>query len=224
MTLKRPSRPPAGARARRRVPARPARPRPPARAVRPLGVARTLRDVGQRIRAVRLARRITLAHVARETGLSAGMLSMVERGVVNPSIGTLVAIADALKIPMAALFDAQSEPSGSPVVRREEQPLVRTRPGVERRVLARDEPWDVELAENCYAPGTASADHPIKHRGRELGVVLEGRLRVEVAGRTYELRPMDAIAFDSSLPHRFVNPGPRHARTIWVNVHGTRPR
>lgn len=183
----------------------------------------TLRRVGARIRLARQRRGLTLAHVGRFTGLSPSMLSMVERGVATPSIGALVAISAALQVPMAALFGpVLAGNPASPVMRRSRQPVMATGRGVQRRLVARDHRGTVELAENTYQPGAASADHPLRHLGYELGVVLAGRLRVELGRTVYVLGPGDAIAFDSSTPHRFVTVGKEVVRTLWVNVHGTR--
>jgi len=167
---------------------------------------------------------MTLAEVGRATGLTPSMLSMVERGVATPSIGALVAISNALKVPMASLFGPTlARPGrGSPVARRGQQPVMGTGRGVQRRLVIRDAADGIELAENTYLPGAASAEQPIHHRGREFGVVLAGRLQVEVGGKGYLLRRGDAIAFDSSVPHRFTNTGREVARTLWVNVHGNR--
>ena len=63
-----------------------------------------IRELGARIRTLRLRRRRTLKQVAAATGLSISMVSMVERGQTNASIGTLVAIAAALDAPMVSLF------------------------------------------------------------------------------------------------------------------------
>lgn len=186
------------------------------------GLDDTLRQVGRRIRDARLRRQLTLVEVGRRTGLTPSMLSMVERGVAAPSIGALVAIGAALKVPMAALFGPLPARSGLPVVRRGAQRVVTTGRGAQRRLLVRDAHDLVEMAENTYLPGAASAPTPIHHRGWEMGVVLSGRLRVELGRALYVLRRGDAIAFDSSIPHRFTNVGKEVVRTIWVNVHGNR--
>lgn len=159
--------------------------------------------------------------VAEATGLSPSMLSMVERGQANPSIGSLMAIAGALGVSMVSLFGDPAQ-SGAPVIRADQQPVLTTRRGVRRRLLIRDGDSSVEVAENTYAPGTASAETPIRHLGREMGVVLNGALAVEVGGERYVLHPGDAVVFDSTTPHRFVNVGRGTARTLWINVHGTR--
>ncbi len=187
-------------------------------------VSSTLRQVGARIRLARKRSGMTLADVGGATGLTPSMLSMVERGVATPSIGALVAISDVLKISMASLFGPALARGGrgSPVVRRREQPVMSTGRGAQRRLILRDGAENIELAENTYLPGAASAEQPIHHQGREFGVVLAGRLQVEVEAKIYVLRRGDAIAFDSAVPHRFTNTGKEVVRTLWVNVHGNR--
>lgn len=184
----------------------------------------TLRQVGERIRMARMRRRMTLVRVSKATGLTPSMLSMVERGVATPSIGALMAISDALKVSMASLFGPvlQTTTRGSPVVRRAAQPVMNTGRGAQRRLVIRDPAYSIELAENTYLPGASSADRPLRHLGRELGVVLSGRLRVEAGGQTHILRRGDAILLDSAVPHRFTNVGKEVVRTLWINVHGNR--
>ena len=182
----------------------------------------TLRHVGGQIRQHRLRRHLTLAQVGKAIGVSPSMLSMAERGLAMPSIGTLVAISEVLQVPMSALFDAATGPpvTAVPVVRRAQQPVFAAPQGVKRRLGIRDQTNDIELAENSYPPQTASADRPLHHPGREFGLVLSGRLRIQVGETEYDLRAGDAIIFDSSTPHRFRNVGKEVARTLWVNVHG----
>jgi transcriptional regulator with XRE-family HTH domain len=178
-------------------------------------------ELGAHIRTLRLKRRRTLRQLADATGLSVSMVSMVERGQANPSIGTLVAIAAALGVPMVSLF-GDARHAASPVIRAGDQPVVATRRGVRRRLVIREPESNVEVALNTYAPGTASADAPLRHLGKEMGVLLDGILAVEMDGERYILRPGDAIMIDSARPHRFVNIGKRVARTLWINVHGSR--
>ena len=187
-------------------------------------VSSTLRQVGARIRLARKRHRMTLAHVAEATGLTPSMLSMVERGVAAPSIGALVAISDVLKIPMASLFQPahDGDDARAPVRRREAQSVISTGRGAQRRLVIRDAADNIELAENTYLPGASSAEQPLRHLGREFGIVLSGRLQVEAGGEVYVLRRGDAILVDSSMPHRFTNIGRGVVRTLWVNVHGNR--
>lgn len=179
----------------------------------------TVRAIGSRIRELRRARNLTLGTVAEHTGLSVSLLSMVERGRTGPSIGTLVAVANALGVHMSDLFDRRAAGGLSdPVHRRAHQPTYETAEGVTRRVVRTDDERGFEIAVNEYTPGTCSSSTPVHHDGHELGLLLDGSLTVELDGRSHTLRPGDAISYDSQVPHRLSNLGRRRARAIWVNL------
>jgi transcriptional regulator with XRE-family HTH domain len=174
--------------------------------------------IGARIRRLRLERNLTLQTMSERTGLSASMLSMVERGRTSPSIGSLVAMASALQVRMTEFFDSWTDESISPVRRAEVQPTVETSAGVLRRLAHTDRSRGVEVSVNEYGPGTTSSSVPTRHEGTEYGVVIDGILTVEVGGATHDLRPGDAIWYESSDPHRISNPGPSRTTTIWINL------
>ncbi len=180
-------------------------------------VVRTVTDVGRRIREAREASGLTLRAISDATGVSTSMLSLVERGRTSPSIGTLVAICDALDIQMAKLFSGSDQ--NDAVLIPAESMVSHSVKGLTRRIIFDDRPHGLELTEHVYSPGSASADAPTHHSGEEIGIVLEGRLRVEVNDTTYELGPGDAVHFSSSSPHRFENRARRATRAIWLNIH-----
>lgn len=178
----------------------------------------TVAQVGNRIRTLRAKRDLTLQSLADKTGLSSSMLSLVERGKASPSIGTLVAIASALGVHMTDLFEADGDRTEDLVIRSGDQPIFVTSEGVQRRLIRTDDARGLELVFNDYQPGTQSSVEPTHHSGYEYGIVLKGRLVVEVGGDSYEVRSGDCIAYDSTVPHRISNPGKSPARAVWVNV------
>lgn len=180
--------------------------------------ASTLAAIGLRIRARRQTRRMTLQTLAAKTGLSPSMLSLVERGRVSPSIGSLVVIASALGVTMSDLIVAEPTPDEQLVVRATDQHAVETAKHVVRRLLREDSARGVSVAVNEYAPHTGNAEKPVAHDGFEYGYILEGRLTVEVDGASYQLEPGDLIAYNSRRLHRFWNHGKTKVRTLWFNL------
>jgi transcriptional regulator with XRE-family HTH domain len=174
--------------------------------------------IGSRVRQLRNERGLTLQALAEMTGLSASLLSLVERGKTSPSIGTLVSIAHAFDVHMTDLMPGLPTPPESPVLRQHEQRSYATPEGVNRRILRDDRVRGLEVALNEYGPGGRSADTLLHHNGYEYGVVIEGTLTVEVDGKSFELHPGDSVAYDSSHPHRIVNGGKTEARAMWVNL------
>src|SRR4051812_7405321 len=70
-----------------------------ARTEEPQPAAPTTETIGPHIRQARQAAKMTLAEVARDSGLSVGYLSEVERSRLTPSLSALKKIADVLNIP-----------------------------------------------------------------------------------------------------------------------------
>jgi transcriptional regulator with XRE-family HTH domain len=75
-----------------------------------------LADAGHRIRETRAAQGLSLEQLARLTGISAPALSLIETGKRDPRLTTLKRIAEALRVPLAALIadgPGNVEPSAS---------------------------------------------------------------------------------------------------------------
>jgi transcriptional regulator with XRE-family HTH domain len=178
----------------------------------------TLSRVGARIKELRRGKHLTLQSVADSTGLSASMVSLVERGKASPSLGALMRICSALDVQMSSLFDFSSDVSRDAVIRRDDHPIVHTSEGVTRRIIRSDPIRGDEFVVNEFEPGSASDTNKKPHAGHEYGLVLKGKLIIELGGVSHELRSGDSIAFDSTVPHRFINKGRSNAVAVWFNA------
>src|SRR6266571_2886951 len=78
-----------------------------------------------------------------------------------------------------------------------------------------------DFLEVISSPGGHSTDErrPLRHDGREYGLVISGTLRANVGFESYELGPGDSIAFDSPTPHEYLNKTGDYVHAIWVVVH-----
>ena len=78
-----------------------------------------------------------------------------------------------------------------------------------------------DFLEVVYSPGGHSTDErrPLRHDGREYGLIIRGTLQANVGFESYELGPGDSIAFDSSTPHEYLNKTGDYVQAIWVVVH-----
>ncbi len=180
--------------------------------------ANHLLAIGSRLRMARQSRGLTLQDLARETGLSSSMISLVERGRASPSIGSLVAMSSALGIHIRELFDEENGSGSSPVSRAVDQVVIQPDVGVERTIVKTDNENNVEISLNNYEPGSAREPESARHHGYEYGIVLAGELTVELAGTKYVLGEGDAIAYDSSQLHSLYNEGKKRVRALWVNL------
>jgi transcriptional regulator with XRE-family HTH domain len=161
--------------------------------------------IGTQIRIYRNQLRMTIMDVARQAGVSTGMLSKIERGVTSPSLSTISAIARALNVPVTAFFRKYDEQRDCTFVRAGEGLVIErhgTRAGHEYRLLGHNigshlsvEPYIVTLTDE-------SEVFPLfQHQGIEFIYVLEGELVYRHANKTYHLKPGDSLFFDSDAPH-----------------------
>jgi transcriptional regulator with XRE-family HTH domain len=174
--------------------------------------------IGARVRNYRMQKGMTLQQLSEASGVSQSMLSMVERGKTSASIGTLMAIADALGGRMSDLLVTEEPAPSREVIRLAEQPIYETDQGVTWRVVRQDRQRGVEIAINEYRAGTGSTRSPHHHTGYEYGLILEGKLTVELEGTTHLLRRGDTIAYNSSAAHKIWNFGHSSARALWIIV------
>ncbi|HYP48886.1 MAG TPA: cupin domain-containing protein [Thermoleophilaceae bacterium] len=171
--------------------------------------------LGARVHSLRDAMQLSLRDLAERSGVSAPMLSQVERGETSPTIAVAERIAAGLELSLSQLLRLD-EGDGVTVVRRSER-----RSGGARRhryeVLTPPLPGlRAEVSLHTLAPGasTAAPDDPPMHEpgSRETAVLVEGELTLCCAGAAHRLAEGDSVTFDADLPHHFDNPGSEPAR------------
>jgi transcriptional regulator with XRE-family HTH domain len=203
------------------------------------------RGIGERVAAHRAARALTVSELARAIGVSRSMVSQIERGQSRPSVSTLFALAEALRVPVDAFFrdvhgdETAAEPAGpgtpaaEPVaapdradprapqadrylVRRDARAVIDIEGGVRWERLTPATLDEVEFLELVYAPQAESNASLYRHPGIEMVLVLSGRLDIFVGFEHYELGPGDSIWFPSTTPHRYLNPTDETTRAVTV--------
>jgi transcriptional regulator with XRE-family HTH domain len=181
-------------------------------------MAATLLAIGQRIRKTRSARSMTLQDLAAASGVSTPMLSLIERGRVAPSIGSLIMIAEAFGMSMSDLIADDAAETDQVVVREADQRVIEHAKHVIRRLIRDDRKRAVSIAVADFPPNSDSTSNPHAHTGFEYGYILDGKITVEIEGTTHILEKGDLISYNSKSKHRIWNPGKRSARTLWFNL------
>ena len=169
------------------------------------------------MKALREASSLSLRDLAARSGVSAPMLSQVERGETSPTLTVAARIAAGLELRLSQLL--RLDEGGAVTIVRANQ---RQRGGNARRghrfeVLTPAQPGQrAELSRHTLAPGgaTGAADDPPMHEpgSREMALVERGAIELFCDGQRYELREGDCVTFDADLPHHFENPGRRRGR------------
>jgi transcriptional regulator with XRE-family HTH domain len=181
--------------------------------------------VGPRVKALREAEGLSLRDLAERSGVSAPMLSQVERGETSPTLHVAARIAAGLQLRLSQLL------------RLDEQDTVTiVRPGERRAGGAAGHRYEVltpplpgqraEVSRHTLAPGAATGgpgDPPMHEPGaRETTVVEAGELKLLIDGAEHALAAGDCVTFDADLPHHFENHGKEEAVLLAIVSAGLR--
>jgi transcriptional regulator with XRE-family HTH domain len=169
--------------------------------------------IGREVRNFRRQLDMTVAELARQAGLSAGMLSKIENGMTSPSLDTLQALSSALHVPVTAFFRRYEEEHNATYVKAGQGLNIErrgSRAGHQYQLLGHSsrrplavEPYLITLTED-------SDVFPLfQHEGIEFIYMLEGEVGYRHGSRTYALTPGDSLFFDADVPH-----GPEELRRL----------
>jgi transcriptional regulator with XRE-family HTH domain len=161
--------------------------------------------IGREVRAFRKKLDMTVMELSRLTGLSAGMLSKIERGIASPSLGTLQALSTALQVPVTAFFRQFEEQRDATFVRAGEGLKIErrgSRAGHQYELLGHTvgkttaiEPYFITLTEESQA-------FPMfHHAGMEFIYMLQGKVGYRHGSQVYQLSPGDSLFFDAEAFH-----------------------
>jgi XRE family transcriptional regulator, regulator of sulfur utilization len=183
--------------------------------------------IGARVKALREAAGLSLRDLSERSGVSAPMLSQVERGETSPTLTVAARIAAGLDLRLSQLL--RLDEGGAVTIVRAAQ---RRRGGNRRRghsfeVLTSEQPGQrAEISRHVLASGgaTGAVDDPPMHEpgSRESALVEHGSLVLVCDGQHYELNEGDCVTFDADLPHHFENPTDTDAAFLAVVSAGLR--
>lgn len=188
--------------------------------------------VGPRLRAGREQKKISLRELARRLGISPSAVSQIETGKSRPSVSTLYSIVNELGMSLDELFidGAGDEKPVSPALRDSSslryvqsaatRQVVELESGVRWEQLTTQADPEADFLYVVYDVGGSSNPEGrlIRHSGREYGLVLSGMLEVTIGFNNYKLSSGDSISFDSTIPHRLHNVGPKPVRAVWFVI------
>jgi XRE family transcriptional regulator, regulator of sulfur utilization len=181
--------------------------------------------IGRRIKALREAMDLSLRDLAERSGVSAPMLSQVERGETSPTLQTAARIAAGLELRLSQLL--RLDEGGSVSIVRSGHGRRGGADGHRYEVLSPPLPGlRAELSRHRLAPNATTGgpgDPPMHEPGsRETAVVESGVLELHVDGQRHRLTAGDCVTFDADLHHHFENPGKEEAVLLAVVSAGLR--
>ena len=176
------------------------------------------KSIGHRLREIRKETDLTLKKLAEWTGLSPALLSRIENGLTMPSIPTLQAVANSLRVDIGYFFRDQ-----------EKTQYVISKQGSRRTALS-ERGYDIERLvegmENHFMEPVITSlrgkdqEETVElviHDGQEFMYVLEGKIEVTLGTKKYILKKGDAAYWNGSVPHKGISLSKRPARTL--NTH-----
>lgn len=165
--------------------------------------------LGATVKAARKRLDLSIAELAQRAGVSLGLVSQLERGMGNPSLGTLSKIAAALGLTISQLLE---EPASDLAVVRAAsiyaippEPTLSAAEQVQRELLTPRGESTLQLIRSTLPVGFTNEGRPFRHIGTEVVTVLEGRLVVIHGEQRVELAPGDSATYVCSAPHWWAN-------------------
>lgn len=186
-------------------------------------------SIGERLAELRKEHRYSIRKLAQRAGVSASLISDVERGKVEPSISTLKRLSDALGTTLTYFFTEPATENGR-VVRAGERVVLKKADakgelrsaiqtsGIRFELASPEQAEGIEAIIGRYEIGASLGEEPVTHEGEEWGMVLKGRLKVWVGDEIHFLDPGDAIWFPSTTPHRMENVADEPTEYIWIDT------
>jgi quercetin dioxygenase-like cupin family protein/DNA-binding XRE family transcriptional regulator len=162
--------------------------------------------VGDCIKAAREEQELTLEAAAELSGISKSHLSRLESGERQPSVASLLALAEAYGVTVGTFF---GEASGDAPI------------GIAPADQPRRESNGLSIAPCSGYAGSSVIDAlrvsvdpdrtpppPARHPGEEWLYVLSGLLDLELDGEIHRLEPGTAAHFNAEVPHRLAGQAP----------------
>lgn len=181
--------------------------------------------VGERLRAIRKRHGLTLRALSSRSGVALSTLSKIELGQISVSYEKFAAVARALDVDIASLFDPRADAApaaGHPTV------VVRTTldaaprydtENYDYRMLATGFPAKRMTPLHGIVVARQLAQFPdyIRHPGQEFVMVLSGRVRIHFeTGEVIELARQESAYFDSGVGHVYLSTGKADAQVVVV--------
>src|ERR1700751_4426830 len=150
-------------------------------------------SIGEKLRTLRLRKSMGLVELGKHTGLSAALLSKLERGKLFPTLPTLLRIAMAYSVGLEYFFTDGRKRRVVSVVRKEDRVRFPERPGTQEvpyffeclDYKATERKMSVFVAE--FQELAPEKGRPHQHPGAELLYLLKGSLTIKIGSEEFQL-------------------------------------
>lgn len=180
-------------------------------------------SIGEKIRTLRLRKKMGLVELGKHTGLSAALLSKLERGKLFPTLPTLLRIALVFSVGLEYFFREERK-NAVTVIRRAERQRFPDKPATPD-ISYFFESLDFSATERklnaYYADFQPIAPEKVRvhfHPGIEFLFLINGELALKIGTEEYQLDAGDSVYFDSSIPHSYRRTGKKNCDGLVVTA------
>lgn len=178
-------------------------------------------SIGARIKELRNEKKMTLKQLSDQSGLSAGFLSQLERGLSTIAIDSLATIAKIFDVSLSSFFQESKEDITDPVIHSFNQHFSQVNPQIIQYILSHH-PNESHILPRIFTllpMANAHMNHleVYRHEGEEFIYILEGIVTVMLNDDQHTLYPGDSIMVDSTVPHNWINYTNQIARILTIN-------
>lgn len=173
-------------------------------------------NIGEKIKNLRLAQQLTQEELANRADLTKGFISLLERDLQSPSLDTLENILNALDTTPGEFFAEEGQ--DVVVFHRRQRVTIEEENGIKREVLiAGAQDREVDILMVTLSPGS-STDQERAHYGDECGIVLAGKIVINVGKDAYRATTGDAFYYTADKKHWIENRSGKAAKILWISA------
>jgi len=173
-----------------------------------------LTKVGKKLRYLRKQGDWTLKQLAKETDLSIGYLSNLERDITSPTLDNIQRICGTLGISLQELLDEDTEEKT--VIKKEERKIIFER---EDSICYESIHFGEDRLEGlCITVGPHTKYDTTNwiHNYDEIGLILEGSMVIRIEETYHTLNEGDAFFIKANTNHSFSNESANRCISYWV--------
>lgn len=172
-------------------------------------------QIGAKIRDLRNQNGLTQEELADRTELTKGFISQLERGLTAPSVSTLLDIVECLGTNLSDFFH---EETGQQIVFPKEDYFEKEDEDGNSItwLIATAQSRSLEPILVRLQPGQSMPlDKP--HEGEEFGYVLDGKIHVHYADKTYLVKKGDSFIFQANKKHKISSASKKVSTILWIS-------
>jgi transcriptional regulator with XRE-family HTH domain len=173
-------------------------------------------DISKKIKELRKETKMSIAELSKLSGVSTGMISQIERGMVVPSVVKLWKLAKALDTSVGYFFDEGLKEDELVVRKDNRKKIVVSKSKGIYELLSPDMNRKIEFLLITIKPGDENNLDWVTHKGEECGYVIKGTLTIRINEEEYVLNEGDSIYFSSEFPHKYFNRSDEECVSIWA--------